>query len=68
VFEFLHTILKSFRIGWLQSQFGSASACYHYPTCGDYTVEQISKEGVVRGSLRGFKRGFKCLVVPTRKT
>ncbi|PJE69485.1 MAG: membrane protein insertion efficiency factor YidD [Candidatus Staskawiczbacteria bacterium CG10_big_fil_rev_8_21_14_0_10_38_10] len=34
--------------------------CRFYPSCSQYTLEVIEKQGVLKGGLRGIKRIFKC--------
>jgi len=61
------TFLKSLRLSVLASQFGSVSQCYHYPTCGDYTLNQIRQVGPIGGLLRGLKRSLGCIFLPSFK-
>jgi putative membrane protein insertion efficiency factor len=35
-------------------------ACRFYPTCSEYTMEAVSKHGVLKGLLLGLKRLSRC--------
>lgn len=35
-------------------------ACRFYPTCSEYTMEAVSKYGVLKGLLLGLKRLSRC--------
>jgi hypothetical protein len=34
--------------------------CIYFPTCSEYTLEAIRKDGLIAGSWRGFKRICRC--------
>lgn len=36
------------------------SGCRYYPTCSDYTIEALSKYGVVKGGVKSLLRILKC--------
>lgn len=35
-------------------------ACVFYPTCSQYTIDAISKYGVIKGTGKGVRRIFRC--------
>jgi hypothetical protein len=35
-------------------------ACRFYPTCSEYTMEAVSRHGVLKGLLLGLKRLSRC--------
>ncbi len=35
-------------------------ACRYYPTCSEYTMEAVSRHGVLKGLLLGLKRLSRC--------
>lgn len=34
--------------------------CRSWPTCSEYTIAAIEREGVIRGGYRGFLRVLRC--------
>ena len=34
--------------------------CRYLPTCSDYFIENIKKNGILIGSINGFKRILRC--------
>ena len=34
--------------------------CRYLPTCSDYFIENIKENGILRGSINGFKRILSC--------
>ena len=34
--------------------------CRYLPTCSDYFIENIKKNGILKGSINGFKRILSC--------
>jgi putative membrane protein insertion efficiency factor len=42
------------------SPFLPADTCRFHPTCSRYAIEAIERYGVVKGSVLGIKRIFKC--------
>lgn len=36
------------------------SACRYYPSCSEYMLEAIEKDGVLKGMWRGLKRLGRC--------
>ena len=36
------------------------SGCKFYPTCSEYTIEEINKFGFWKGGFKGFRRVLKC--------
>jgi hypothetical protein len=38
---------------------GQGKCCY-YPSCSNYTIEAIKKNGVIKGIIIGFLRIIKC--------
>jgi len=34
--------------------------CRFYPTCSQYLYEAVSKEGLIKGSLKGLSRILRC--------
>ena len=34
--------------------------CRFYPSCSEYAKQAIDKYGIIKGSLKGLKRIFKC--------
>lgn len=52
---------KAVRQTLLTSLFGvSISRCKHTPTCSQYLVQAIRKEGILKGSYKGFSRIITC--------
>lgn len=35
-------------------------SCRFYPTCSEYTIEALSKHGVLKGSLLSIRRISRC--------
>mgnify|MGYP001581580486 CR=1 FL=1 len=35
-------------------------ACVFYPTCSEYAIDAIEKYGVLRGTIKGIGRVFRC--------
>jgi len=44
----------------LKFLFLSDSVCRFTPSCSQYTYQAISKYGIIRGGVLGFKRIFRC--------
>ncbi len=44
----------------LSIAFGYASSCKHTPTCSEYTVLSIKKDGIIKGLIKGFIRIINC--------
>ena len=40
--------------------FGGAMRCRFYPSCSQYTLEAVSRYGVLRGILKGLWRILRC--------
>jgi len=49
-----------FRHPILRTLFLSDSSCRFQPTCSEYTYQAIKKYGIIKGSLLGLRRIFKC--------
>jgi putative component of membrane protein insertase Oxa1/YidC/SpoIIIJ protein YidD len=45
----------------LMSVFGYQSICKHRPTCSQYTLQQVKKNGTITGLWRGFWRIIRCI-------
>lgn len=45
--------------GWVKVFFPHGY-CKYYPSCSEYTVQAIKKQGNIKGLLLGFKRILKC--------
>lgn len=56
----LYQAVRNFRYLVLQSVFGVTVHCKHSPTCGTYLFQQIKKQGIVKGSIKGIKRVLTC--------
>ncbi|MBU2052319.1 membrane protein insertion efficiency factor YidD [Patescibacteria group bacterium] len=50
-------VLKLIR---LYQKMPRAYSCRFVPTCSEYSYQVIAKYGILRGSLLGIKRIFKC--------
>lgn len=37
-----------------------STTCVFYPTCSDYTIEAITKYGVLKGIFMGIRRVLRC--------
>ena len=35
-------------------------SCRYLPTCSDYFIENIKENGILKGSINGFKRILSC--------
>lgn len=57
---FIYQVVRSIRYSVLQSVFGVVSHCKHTPTCGTYFFQSITREGYIRGGLKGIKRVLSC--------
>lgn len=44
-----------FKLLWL-----SDASCRFQPTCSEYCYQAINKYGMIKGSLQGLRRIFKC--------
>jgi uncharacterized protein len=51
-------LLKTINI--YQSLTKNSKNCRFSPTCSDYSYQAINKYGILRGSLLGIRRIFKC--------
>lgn len=60
VVVFLHTLTQSFRHLTVASGMGTISYCKHSPTCSEYTLKQMQKNGYVLGMLKGAWRVLQC--------
>lgn len=40
--------------------FGYSPSCRQKPSCSQYTIEQIKKNGTIVGLLKGFGRALTC--------
>jgi len=60
IFKKLYTLLKYFKHHLFLTTFGFTSYCQHSPTCSQYLVISIKKEGLLKGSLKGIKRIASC--------
>lgn len=40
--------------------FGYSSTCRQKPSCSQYTIKQMKKNGTIVGLLRGLKRALTC--------
>ena len=36
------------------------TACRYYPSCSEYAIEVIEREGALRGSWRALRRVLRC--------
>ncbi|MFC1711049.1 membrane protein insertion efficiency factor YidD [Patescibacteria group bacterium] len=52
--------LKSFRVPFLAGILIGNSSCRFNPVCSEYNYQAISKYGIIKGSLLGLRRIFKC--------
>ncbi len=50
-------ILKLYR-KWLSPM--KIRCCRFYPSCSEYVIEAIEKEGILSGSFKGLKRILRC--------
>lgn len=57
---YLHSFTQAFRHLVILSGFGSISYCKHSPTCSQYTLATIKKEGVITGLAKGTWRLLQC--------
>jgi putative component of membrane protein insertase Oxa1/YidC/SpoIIIJ protein YidD len=42
------------------SVFGYSASCHQKPSCSQYTVEQMKKNGTIVGLLKGMYRAVRC--------
>lgn len=56
----LYQSLETAKRSVLLSVFGYQSVCKHRPTCSQYTMSQIQKNGTIAGLWRGFWRVANC--------
>ncbi|MBU0895172.1 MAG: membrane protein insertion efficiency factor YidD [Candidatus Omnitrophica bacterium] len=50
-------MLKLYR-KWLSPM--KIRCCRFYPSCSEYVIEAIEKEGILSGSFKGLKRILRC--------
>jgi uncharacterized protein len=51
---------KFFSGGLFKGLFISDACCRFQPTCSEYSYQAIEKYGIIKGSLLGLRRIFKC--------
>ena len=53
-------VLKTIRIyqGFVSPLIGNH--CRFYPTCSEYFIQTIQKNGLIKGTFKGIKRILKC--------
>ncbi|MBU0576844.1 membrane protein insertion efficiency factor YidD [Patescibacteria group bacterium] len=56
----LYRSLTNFKHTLLVAVFGYTSYCHHSPTCSEYMLHRIVKDGTIRGLGKGFKRLLTC--------
>ncbi len=56
----LYSLTAHLREQLLVTVLGYKSVCRHRPTCSEYTKQSIQAEGLVKGSILGFKRVITC--------
>jgi len=54
--RFYQLVISPF-IHWIG---GPGAGCRYTPSCSEYFLEAVQKHGVISGSLKGFKRIFRC--------
>lgn len=42
------------------SVFGVSYSCHQKPSCSEYTIEEIKKNGTIIGLVKGFNRVLHC--------
>ncbi len=60
VIFYLYRLLANFKHTVLVSVFGYSSYCQHQPSCSQYMLYQVKKDGTIRGLWRGLKRILTC--------
>lgn len=56
----IFSLFRSFRHAIILSGFGAVSYCKHSPTCGDYFIQTVNKQGVLSGFRKGLVRVLRC--------
>lgn len=51
---------KFFHLAIFKTLFLSDSVCRFKPTCSEYLYQAVEKYGIIKGSLLGLRRIFKC--------
>jgi len=46
--------------GFLKFFVGSSVGCGMFPTCSEYTIQSIEKNGSIKGLFGGFRRILRC--------
>tara|TARA_A100001011_G_scaffold340051_1_gene371903 strand:+ start:81 stop:350 length:270 start_codon:yes stop_codon:yes gene_type:complete len=55
---FLNVYIIKFYQYFISPLFGTR--CRYLPTCSEYYIESLKSYGIVRGSIMGIKRIFRC--------
>lgn len=55
-----YQVLLNFKHTLLTAVFGYSSYCHHQPSCSQYTLQEVKKDGTIRGLYRGLKRILSC--------
>ena len=55
---FLNVYIIKFYQYFISPLFGAR--CRYLPTCSEYYIESLKSYGIVRGSIMGIKRIFRC--------
>ena len=50
-------LIRTYKL-FLSPIFGPS--CRYLPTCSDYFIENIKENGILKGSINGFKRILSC--------
>ncbi|MFA4975585.1 MAG: membrane protein insertion efficiency factor YidD [Candidatus Paceibacterota bacterium] len=58
--NFYQKILSPIKIFLRYIGFWGNNSCIFYPTCSEYTKEAIKKYGILKGSILGLLRIFRC--------
>ncbi|NMA29543.1 MAG: membrane protein insertion efficiency factor YidD [Candidatus Pacebacteria bacterium] len=55
-----YKLLSTIRHNIMYSVFGYSSVCFQEPSCGQYTVMEIKKNGTIIGLMKGVWRALHC--------